>query len=335
MPAHTYRNLMHRAAAAGFKSDFIRDVVLPDWWAPECEKDASLLPEVEFRLARFLGASVETIRDPVAPLSAPDYPGAQLRRVQNLNRDRLKAAIHAGLRVASAVVRCLRSPESPIRIPPSDPLGWRQGLCTKGPVLGLQSFVDDLWSGGIPVIHLEKVPPPRFQGLACVVQKRPVILLAHGSDAPVRLMLYALHETGHIVHRDAGPDVPVVDEDELFPDTSEMEQAAEDYAWKALTGGQPILEAGNGSELDWANAAWEDQRKRGIDAGVTLWSWANQTKNFSKGEMALKALYRAQGGQRILRDAFDQHVRWEDASETDRELLRSVFLGPERDAAAD
>lgn len=332
MARHTYRNLIQRAVAAGFKSDFIRDVLLPDWWNRECEKDASLLPEVEIRLARFLGTSIEAIRDPAFPLNAPEYPGAQLRRVQNVNRDRLRAAIHAGLRVASAVVRCLRSPDVPIRIPFAEPLRWREDVGMRDPTFGLKSVVEDLWSRGIPVIHLEKVPPPKFQGLACVVRGRPVILLGHANDEPVRLLLYVAHETSHIVRGDVGPDVPVVDEDELFPDTSEMELAAEEYAWKALTGGQPILAPPSGNALQWANAAWKDQQSRAIDAGVSLWKWANQQSDFAKGEMALKALYRAQGGQRTLREVFDQHVAWENASETDRELLRSVFLDPDGDA---
>ena len=68
-----------------------------------------------------------------------------------------------------------------------------------------------------------------------------------------------------------------------------------------------------------------------VDAGVLLWSYANRAQKFADAQMALKALYRHVGARQALRDLFDQHVDLESASETDRALLRCVFLDPERD----
>ena len=161
-----------------------------------------------------------------------------------------------------------------------------------------------------------------------------MILLGHGNDEPVRLALYTIHEVGHIVRGDCGPNEPVVDESELFADTSEMERLAEEFAWAWLTGGNSMLNVSGGDHREWANLAWADEKARSIDAGVSIWAWANRTHDFQTGELALKALYRAQGGQRILRDAFDQYVDAESASETDQSLLKCVFLDPGRDATS-
>jgi hypothetical protein len=305
---------------------------MPDWWNRDCEKDASLLPDLEIRIARFLGTTVEAVREPAGELVVPAYPGAQLRRVANLDRDRVKAAIHAGLRIAAAAVRALRGPAPAVRIPPTDPLEWRQEILSSSERFDLTSVVADLWLRGIPVLHVESLPPPKFQGLACVVEGRPVILLGHGNDEPVRLALYALHEAGHIVRRDCGPDTPVVDEDERFADTTEMERLADEFAWTSLTAGNSMNDVSGADPREWANLAWADERARAIDAGVSIWTWANRTRDFQTGEIALKALYRAQGGRRVLRDAFDKYIDADGASETDRALLRCMFLDPERDA---
>src|SRR3954447_18408510 len=96
---------MRRLSAAGFKPSFTETALLPDWWEPSCADDPSLMPDLEIRVARFLGAPLDLVRDPDAKLSAPRYAGAQLRRVRDLARDRLASAIHAALQIAGAVVR--------------------------------------------------------------------------------------------------------------------------------------------------------------------------------------------------------------------------------------
>ena len=83
---------MQRLSRAGFKREFVQAAVLPDWWDERCEDDSSILRDIETRAARFLSRPVAVIADPTAPLSAPPYPAAQLRRVRDVNRDRLAPA---------------------------------------------------------------------------------------------------------------------------------------------------------------------------------------------------------------------------------------------------
>jgi hypothetical protein len=113
-----------------------------------------------------------------------------------------------------------------------------------------------------------------------------------------------------------------------------MERRADRYAWSILTGGIdiPAFQASNFKDV--ANEAANIEGRQGIDAGVVAWSWANRTRDFQTGVMALKALYRAQGGRRILRQHFDLNVDLEGATEGDRALLSCVHGEPERDAAA-
>jgi len=143
---------MRRLSVAGFKPQFAETALLPDWWEPSCAHDASLMPDLEIRVARFLGASLDVVRDPDAKLSAPRYPGAQLRRVRDLARDRLASAIHAALQIAGAVVRNME--DIPLRLPPTDPLAWRSQIVRKVPILQLGDVLADLWARGIPVIQL-------------------------------------------------------------------------------------------------------------------------------------------------------------------------------------
>ena len=131
-----YTSLMRRLSAAGFKREFAHVAVLPEWWAPGCEDDPTLLPDLEIRVARFVGAPLAVVRDPSAALAAPAYHGAQLRRVRDINRDRLGPAIHAALQVGAAVIRNMGA--APLDLPPADPIAWR-ARCSSAPTSSLIS----------------------------------------------------------------------------------------------------------------------------------------------------------------------------------------------------
>lgn len=172
---HTFSTLMRRLGAAGFKREFARTAVLPDWWDASAEADPRLLSEVEARVARFLGAPLAIVRDPSAALTSPAYAGAQLRRVRDIDRDRLGPAIHAALKIAAAVVRNTATPE--VQLLPTDPRAWRSEISRSNAVLRLDDLLDDLWNRGIPVVHVDSLPKPAFQAIACVVAGRPVVLI--------------------------------------------------------------------------------------------------------------------------------------------------------------
>ena len=325
---------MNRLSRAGFKKDFVRWAMLPDWWDESCEQDPALLPDVEFRVARFLGAQVSAVRDPACALAPPAYPGAQLRRVRDVNRDRLAPAIHTAIQVASAVVRSLRAAVSAAAMPPADGLVWRQQIRRGGTAIKLSDVLDDLWQRGIPVVTLDLMPVPSFQGLACIVEGRPVVLLGHKHDEPGRVAFFIAHEVGHISAGDCTEAQPVVDEDEEVADDGDIERRADQYASRVLVGEDAVPDVGANNYRELATKAAGLERSMNVDAGAVVFAWARRTGDYAKASMAVKALYLASGARRLLRKHFDCHVDLDSATESDRALLHCVFGEPERDAAA-
>lgn len=326
---------MRRLSHAGFDKRFVRSAILPDWWDDECAADVELLPEIELRVARFLGQSVSLVRDTGEQLSAPEYEGAQLRRVRDVDRDRLGPAIHSALQIGAAVVRSLRDYEPTGTPVPADGLEWRRELGSSDGAVTLDDILGDLWKRGIPVVPLEVLPAPSFQGLACLVDERPVILLGHRYDDPGRVAFFVAHEAAHIAKGDCRPGQPVIDEDDLIVDEGEMEQAADRFATRVLIGqdSAPRLDGGGFKEL--ASHAAKVESETGADASILLFAWAAETGDYAAATMAVKALYRGTGARRKLREYFDRHVDLESATETDRALLRCVYGDPEADEAAD
>lgn len=336
---HTFKNLMRRLARAGFKKDFLRAAILPEWWDDSCDNDPQLLPDLEVRIARFLGVSLSAVRDPGTALTPPQYPGAQLRHVRSLDRRRLSPAIHAALQVGAAVVRSLRQPVPETEVPPLDGLAWREHLRVPPATVRLDDLLGDLWHRGIPVVPLEVLPSPSFQGIACIVEGRPVILLGHRHDEPGRVARFVAHEVGHIAAGDCAPDQPVIDEEDEILDDTQTEVGAERYATRLLVGDAPAPPriGTNVKDLDFkdlANRAIQLERETGTDASIIIFNWAAETGDYRTATMAVKALYRASGARRQLRRHFEEHVDVEAAAESDRALLRCVYGDPEHDEAA-
>lgn len=323
---------MTRLSAAGFKRDFARVAVLPDWWDTSCESDPGLLPDVEIRVARFIGAPLEVVRNPALPLVSPRYEGARLRRVRDIKSDRLAPAIHAALQVAGAVVRTMRP--QPIETPSSDPLAWRASIKRTRPLLQLTDVLGDLWGRGIPVIHLAMLPAPSFQGLACIAEGRPVIVLGHDLDEPARIAFIVAHEVGHIVSGDCTADHPVIDEQEEVADDHEMEKRADAFAAGVMTGGASVPDVQAAGFKDLATKAGKLEKLENVDASAIVWAWARRTGNYGMATMAAQALYRTTGGKRMLRSHLDQNIKFDCAPDSDRSLLRCLVGDADRDAAA-
>ena len=270
---------------------------------------------------------MSTVTDPESPLEAPGYPGAQLRCVRHMDRSRLAPAIHAAMGVAAAVVRSLKESVPAPSFLPSDGLAWRQQVCGLDGGVALDAILHDLWTRGIPVVPTYILPAPSFQGLAAVVEGRPVVVLGHKHDEPGRAAFRISHEAGHIARGDCTPDAPVVDEDEEIPSRDTMEKLADQYAIQMLVGADTIPELGRRAFDDFrdlANRAALVERETGADAGAVLFSWARTTGDYAKATMATKALYLSTGATRRLREYFTRFVDFEGASLSDQELMRVV-----------
>lgn len=304
---------------------------MPDWWDESCENDPALLPDIEFRIARFLGLPITMVQNPGHLLAPPSYSGAQLRQGRNIERERLAPAIHSAMQIASAVVRNLEE-QAPILNPlPTDGNSWRDQIQTRNTAIKLEDVLADLWKRGIPVVSVEILPEPSFQGFSCIIDGRPVIIIGHKHDIPSRVAFFIAHEAGHIAAGDCTPESPVVDDLEQVQD-DEMEIRAENYAIHLMFGNTtiPTIQGGTANEL--AEEADNAERLLGVDAGVILFAWARDTGDYAKATMAVKALYEDQGARHLIRENFDRHVDLEGATESDRALLSCVFGDPERDA---
>lgn len=326
---------MGRLSSAGFSREFIRTAVLPEWWTAECDRDPNLLQDIELRTARFLGCSLEDVCDPARVLQPLEYAGARLRRARDAPPKRLVPAIHAALRIAAAVVRNLRNPDVVPDPLPRNADDWRAQISPTGSVLTLKHLLACLWQRGIPVVPVDQTPSPSFQGMACIVERRPVILILHRHDAPARVAFTVAHEAGHIAAGDCDEYKPVVDEEEEILDDAPMERRADEYAARVLMGEHQGLQIARHQEEphDVAKKALALEQQSDVEASYLLLDWAHRTGDYETAMRGVRALYRHIGARHDLFQSFSAAVNVESASETDRGLL-SCIGGQRQDCAA-
>ena len=336
MAKHSFNTLIRRLSRVGFKKEFVTAALLPDWWEESYARDPDVLPEIEVRVARFLDVPISNVRNPESALVLPSYGTAQMRRVRDIDRDRLGPAIHSAIRLSQAVIRNLRLP-GVIEAPIADPLEWR-GILQSGAngTVQLGDILRDLWNKGIPVIPLDVLPTPSFQGLAYIVDAHPVIVLGHRYDEPGRVAFLVAHETGHILAGDCSPGTPVLDENEAVQDESAMEYAADRFARRLLVGDATVTiseETGADAKVI-AQQAIDLESQTGVDASSMIYAWASKTRNYSAATMAVKALYRSTGARKQVREIFDEYVDLGCAGDSDLDLLRCVYGQPSLTALA-
>lgn len=330
---HSVAAIVRRLAKAGFSRQFVQAAILPDWWEEDCAKDLALLPDFELRVARFLNLSLSAVRKGEL-LGAPAYPEAKLRRTRGGPRERLMPAVHAAAMIAGATVRSLRADIADCDRVSADAMLWRRALEERDRAVTLDDLLGDLWRRGVPVVPIDVLPTPSFQGAAFIVGDRPVIVVSHRHDEPGRVAFLVAHEAGHVAAGDCVSDSPVVDEEEEISDSDTAETGADLYATRLLAGRDEFPEVEASDFRTLATMADGLESETGVDAGGVIFAWAARTRDYATATMAVKALYRHSGARRLLRHHFDRWVDLERATETDRALLRCVNEDQLYDASA-
>ena len=311
----SFHSLVERLERAGFDRAFTDNTILPDWWDETCENDPDLLPDFEFRTARFLNLPLQTIQDPAGLL-------VQLRP-PTTNWDVSPASIHTGIQIAQAVIRNMRD-HTPAVLPPRNGRAWHATLRPwPGEPVELHNIVGDLWKRHIPVVPVTSLPKPDFQTLGCVIQGRPLVmmsdLIADRWDAAV----HTAHQMAHIIAGDCANDKVVTHRDS--PDrNSPSETRANAFAREVIAGGTDKVMLPPDPSSNPRDPVSRFQLKDWAVIPVSPFPGDVTFLDLTTDIPKTRAIPPA---QLTLFNAFIQNVDLDAASETDTNLLRCVDAG--------
>ncbi|MEM1202845.1 MAG: ImmA/IrrE family metallo-endopeptidase [Acidobacteriota bacterium] len=309
----------------------MRDHVLPDWWTDELADVAANRALAEGYIAKQLGFRLRELRDAGTDLTFPAMADVRFKRYKNQVDDRVKVSALLAQRVARVVAGHLKS-----RIPEFLPAGAgeiRKNVLQKSKAVDLGSLLGECWRRGIIVLHLAEAPKraKRFDGMACFVEGRPVIVLASNRDSPPWLAFHLAHELGHIMLGHVGPEQPYLVDDKLDNATGSnaQEREADRFACEVLTGFESKRIGNlkqNGPRL--ATTAAMSGPREGIDPGVFALIYAKSNDRWGVAQKALSFLSLDRGGRAQVNQVLSAKLDLEDLSESDERLLSVLALTP-------
>lgn len=299
--------LFRRLKTIGYDKEFLRHVVLPDWWEDSMADNPVSRAQIELRLAQRLSVPLADLADPSCELKVPCTDHIRLKRAK---RDADRADVAPGMIVArnsvALVLPHLRDvPPLPANLTAS---AFRKWILARYKTVDLAGLVEACWAHGIAVFHFAHLPSAskKFAGMAYYEGDRPVIILASGYDAPPRLAFYLAHEVAHILRGHVKPGGDMLADSDLYSNTEDrQEKEADADALVILTDkANPsfgVKHGMTGEKLRAAARRYEDEH--GIHAGTVALIYGKTANRMPVAMKALSLMNMDTGGRAIIAEA--------------------------------
>lgn len=305
-------SIFRRLNAVGFDRNFVRRVVLPDWWDDALADDPGSRWQIELRIAQRLGIAVEEIADQDRRLTPASTHGVRFKRAQSTAA---RASIAPGMIAARKAVALLlphirKAPQLPVEL--SAP-AIRQRILKKRNPVDLAGLLDVCWELGIAVFRFNPLPKKarKFAGMTYFENERPVIVLASGYDSPPRLAFHLAHELSHVLRKHVVPGGDVLvdsDLDGAAEDTQEREADAD--ALEILVGdSNPRFSPTYGLTAPrLVTAARRYEADHQLHAGSVALVYGRTAKRMPVAVSALKLMNMDTGARAIIAEALLRHL---------------------------
>lgn len=317
-------DLYARLRTTGFDREFVRSVILPEWWEDSLADVPANRALAEDAIARHLGMSLADLSRPSAPLGLPSFSHVKFKRYKNRADETVAPALVVAQRAARIIVGAIPSlPEFDLR--PWNPVAVRQAILRHSRYVTLTSLTEFCWDQGIVVIHLAKTPRKSnlFDGLAMFCGARPVLVLGSRRDSPAWLAFHLAHELGHVLKQHVTPgSPPLADSDLTSASTDHQEKEADRAACEILTGmPAPRMPDLKLTAPRLALTVTQEAPERGVDPGVLALIYGRSNDRWGVAQGALKYLSLDSGGRDTITSALTKRLNPEDLSESSERFL--------------
>jgi hypothetical protein len=321
-------DLYARLSATGFDPDFIRSVVLPEWWEDSLAEIPANRALAEDLVARHLGMPLGDLCDPSAALRLPSLSHVKFKRYKNSANKAVAPAILIAQRASKIVA------ESAAPLPEFDPAvdaaSVRQEILRRNRNVDLPTLLGWCWAHGVVVLHLAKAPEgcKRFDGLAMYCGERPVIVLGSRRDSPAWLAFHLAHELGHIFRRHVTPGSPPLADSDLSSATNDKQEREADRSGCELLTGIPNPKIRNLKYNAFRLAVYASQAgpTQGIDPGVLALIYGKSNDRWPVAQNALKLLSLDSGAHDLIAAEIKKRLNPEELSESAERFLGVISV---------
>lgn len=304
--------LFRRLKAIGYDKEFLRRVVLPDWWEDSMATNPVSRAQIELRLAQRLSVPLADLADPGCDLELPCTDHIRLMRAK---RDTHRTDVAPGMIVARNLV-ALVLPH--LRNVPALPANltadaFRKWILARHKTVDLAGLVEACWAHGIAVFHFAQLPSAskKFAGMAYFEGNRPVVILASGYDAPPRLAFYLAHEVAHILRGHVKPGGDMLADSDLYSHTEVKQEKEADADALIILTNEANPDFRFPSRLTGVKLrafAREHEETHGVHAGTVALIHGKKADRMPVAMKALSLMNMDTGGRAIIAEALQRRL---------------------------
>ncbi|OGU40364.1 MAG: hypothetical protein A2315_00370 [Ignavibacteria bacterium RIFOXYB2_FULL_35_12] len=277
----------------GIDKNFIKDILLPDWWDDEIAKTkAGYLQTIDI-ISKNLGIDLASFLTNPDTISLKGNALIKFKTAKNISiSDNLIWPKSLAIRISELIEEVY-----PIQFKslPKNALEIRDQIVENSQKLNLDTLLDYLWDIGIPVLHISEFPKDvkKMDGMIINLTNRPIIIVSKNRKHDAWLLFIIAHELGHFIKGHlTKPDNIIYDADIEYEQDKE-EKEANEFALELLTGSRSPKISISGSidnSFKLFNVVSVIAKKMNIDPGVITLNFAYVTKKWALAEQTLKNL---------------------------------------------
>jgi len=209
--ANPMTSLYRRLAAAGVDRKYAQTVALPEWWSDDLAETQAAKVQAVGILSNHLRIPFELLWNENELVSCPDDTKTKFKRTKGTEIEDLRWAKCIAQTAAEYAAEA--TPQTFAGLPDSAGEIRCQILARNLPWVSLESLVDAMWDGGVPVIHVSEFPrkSKKMDGMAVMVKGRPVLVLCKNHGSIAQSLFDLAHELGHILRKHLSDATALVD----------------------------------------------------------------------------------------------------------------------------
>lgn len=319
--------LYKRLSKVGLQPKFIQEKALPEWWDAELENNPVAVLEAAGRIAKRLGLDMASVLDPDAPITFKQVIRPKFKKIQkNSDESRLIVAQGLATRVAEMVTYACKRPFTDMA---TNAFEIRNFILKNNSYIDLDAILKFCWNCGIPVVHFSEFPRGsiKMDGMAAVINDRPVIVLSSNRRYSAYLLFIILHEIGHIASGHV-KDCVLIDEKIIKEAEDKEEQEANEFA--------EVILFGDKNKYAWAKISDSIQltrmvrqlgNKDAVDPGALAlnYAWqAEQKQDWAIAQGALKIIEPVANASVKINSYLEKELNWEKLDTDSEEYLKLV-----------
>jgi hypothetical protein len=324
------KKLYQRLRAVGFDTPYVQNMALPSWWEDSAALSPSGYQEGLLILSRHLGLSLQSLQDESAPLELRDFGPCNFKKSKGVTEDELaiaRAICTRAAQIAAASAQTRWQGEMPV-----NGSEIREAILSTGAKwVDLKSLLDWCWRNGIPVLHIASFPRSsrKMDGMAALVDGRPVIVLCKNAKQEAWLLFILAHELSHILRGHVSQNGVLVDEHIAKDSTDEQESEANATAVEILTGDSDCRFSSPGrwpNAAKLAAAAKDHGRIHQVDPGHIVLNYSNFKGDafHALGNAALRLIYPHSDAAKLIHENMAANLDWSGIPEDSSEFLMRV-----------